>query len=144
MKKKREYSREPSTMISMRIKQSDADILNQLAAKFGTSRSEVIKTALKCNLKKYLGNVRYIDPKQGEEIRKAAYDMLHILVDTLHQIKCVRVGINYTAAHNNDMDNVCAAYNTDLINTMNKLEHVLTTAGKITFRLCESDIGKGA
>ena len=144
MNKKREYSREPSTMISMRIKQSDADILNKLAAEFDTSRSEVIKTALRSNLEKNLGNVRYIDQEQGNDIRKTAHEMLHILVDTLNQIKCIRVGINYIAAHSNDEDNVCATYKTDLTDTLNRLEKLLIYAGKITFRLCESDIGKGA
>lgn len=67
--------------------------IRDVAAEHGITQAELVRYAVAGNLYRYLGNVKYIDPKQGEEIQK----LVQALMDEVSkvQFELHRIGVNY-------------------------------------------------
>ena len=67
--------------------------IRDVAAEHNISQAELVRLAVAGNLYRYLGDIRFIDEKQGEEVKK----LLQALFDEVSKIQFElhRIGTNY-------------------------------------------------
>ena len=79
--------------ITVRFTEDAWEAIRDIAESNRLSQAEVVRMAVAGNLSRYLGDIKFVDPKQGEQIRSYVVD----LVDTVSAIRVElnRIGVNY-------------------------------------------------
>ena len=79
--------------ITVRFPEDAWRAIKEIADEHGISQAELVRMAVVGNLWRYLGDLKYIDREQGEEIKTA----ITALLDTISKIQFElhRIGINY-------------------------------------------------
>ena len=79
--------------ITVRFTEDAWEAIRDIAESNGLSQAEVVRMATTGNLSRYLGDIRFVDQEQGEQIRSGVVD----LVDTVSAIRVElnRIGVNY-------------------------------------------------
>ena len=79
--------------ITVRFSPEARDAIRDFAAEHGVSQAEIVRMAAVGNLYRYFGDIRFIDPEQGAEIKRCVMALL----DTVSKIhtELNRIGVNY-------------------------------------------------
>ena len=85
--------REPLLPITVRFKEGAWDVIREIAEESGVSQAEVVRMAVAGNMAKYLGEVRYIDQAQANEIKALVVELLDVTSAVRTELN--RIGVNY-------------------------------------------------
>ena len=88
-----ETSKEKMKAVTIRFTEPVYDAIDTLANEFDVSMATVVRLALDNNLAKYLGDVKYINKQQGDEINAKISNATDEFRDIATQLR--RIGINY-------------------------------------------------
>ena len=79
-KDKEKTPKKPATRVrSFRLTQSESDLIDKLAAEYDVTPSHVMRLVMSSNIKKYFGDLKYMDHDQGVEIKKIITDIAEYL-----------------------------------------------------------------
>lgn len=81
------------TAITVRFTDEAMKVIDELATSHGKSKAEIIRTAVDKNLLNYLSHTVYVEPKQGQEIKAAMYELTTELQNIKSELN--RIGVNY-------------------------------------------------
>ena len=79
--------------ITVRFTEDAWEAIRDIAESNGLSQAEVVRMAVAGNLSRYLGDIRFVDPKQGEQIRRCVASLVDIV--SAIRIELNRIGVNY-------------------------------------------------
>lgn len=79
--------------VGIRLDAETVEKAERLANEFGLNKSEVLRLAIDDNLEKYLGNVRYVDEKQGKAITIRLSEIGNQIIRVNDSIR--RIGVNF-------------------------------------------------
>lgn len=93
-KDKEKTPKKPATRVrSFRLTQSESDLIDKLAAEYDVTPSHVMRLVMSSNIKKYFGDLKYMDHDQGVEIKKIITDIAEYLSKIRYELN--RIGVNY-------------------------------------------------
>ena len=107
--------RERMESIKLQFPPRELQIYRELAAERGESVASVIRKLLSGRAAKYLGEVRYVDPEQGQEYLKAIHDLNTELENI--RVQFIRVG-------NNLNQSVVIGYDENIFTNVKSIEEV--------------------
>ena len=81
-------------IVCVRFNPEDVKMINSIATEYGTTVSDVIRTATEGQLSKYLGSVRFVDAEQGNKIHNCAFDMMSVITETRDYLRQLYVSLN--------------------------------------------------
>ncbi len=96
-----EKQKEMLVKVTARITQTVYDIIKEIAQEYGVSFSEVVRLSIDGHLEKYLGEVKYIDMRQGEAIRRYTVALANEMQGVRNELKRIGVNVNQIAKGNN-------------------------------------------
>ena len=79
--------------ITVRFSQEEAQALMTIAEEYSTTLSDVVRSAASGELDKYLGRVKYVDPKQGSVINRNIITLGNVIMETRDHLR--RIGVNF-------------------------------------------------
>ena len=79
--------------ITVRFTEDAWEAIRDIAESNGLSQAEVVRMAMAGNLSRYLGDIKFVDPKQGEQIRRCVASLVDIV--SAIRIELNRIGVNY-------------------------------------------------
>ena len=79
--------------ITVRFNQKEADALSKIAAEYNTTMSDVVRSATSGELDRYLGRVKYMDPKQGRIINNNIITLGNVIMEARDHLR--RIGVNF-------------------------------------------------
>ena len=79
--------------ITVRFTEDAWEAIRDIAESNRLSQAEVVRMAVAGNLSRYLGDIRFVDPKQGEQIRRCVASLVDIV--SAIRIELNRIGVNY-------------------------------------------------
>ena len=88
-----DMDREPLLPITVRFKEGAWEVIREIAEESGTSQAEVVRMAVAGNMAKYLGDVRYVDREQAEEIKRLVIGLMDVTSAVKAELN--RIGVNY-------------------------------------------------
>lgn len=78
--------------ITVRFTEDALNVMREIAGENGISVAEVVRMASAGNLADYLGDVRFVDPLQGAEIKARVAKLIDVMSDI--EVGLIRVGTN--------------------------------------------------
>jgi hypothetical protein len=109
--------------VGIRLDADTVEKAERLAKEFGLNKSEVLRLAIDDNLEKYLGNVSYIDEKQGKAIATRLSEIGNQIIRVNESIR--RIGVNFNMfvkkINSNQMNNL---YKQEKILSKTELENI--------------------
>ena len=82
------------TTVCVRFDANDVKMLNSIATEYGTTISDVIRSATEGQLAKYLGNVKFVNPEQGNKIQNCSFEILKQISETHDYMRQINVSLN--------------------------------------------------
>ena len=79
--------------ITVRFTEDAWEAIRDIAEGNGLSQAEVVRMAVAGNLSRYLGDIKFVDPKQGEQIRRCVVDLVNTVSGIRDELN--RIGVNY-------------------------------------------------
>ena len=79
--------------ITVRFSEEEARELMTIAREYNTTISDVVRCAASGELDKYLGRVKYVDPKQGSVINRNIIALGNAIMETRDHLR--RIGVNF-------------------------------------------------
>lgn len=89
--------REPLLPITVRFAPDVYEAIREIASANGTSQAEIIRMAVAGNLARYLGDIRYIDPEQGEEVKRRVAQLIDAVSGIRNELNRIGVNLNQIA-----------------------------------------------
>ena len=79
--------------VTVRFSQKEAEALANIATEYNTTLSDVVRCAASGELDKYLGRIKYVDPKQGKIINSNIIALGNAIMETRDHLR--RIGVNF-------------------------------------------------
>ncbi len=79
--------------ITVRYSEKEAQAIMTIAREYNTTISDVVRCATSGELDKYLGRVKYVDPKQGSVINRNIITLGNVIMETRDHLR--RIGVNF-------------------------------------------------
>ena len=123
--------------ITVRFSKKEAEALSTIAGQYNMTVSDVIRCSIAGELCKYLGKVKYVDPKQGNDIRNNTYILIDAIAETRDYLRRIGVNINQIIRRINAGDTKALSEcgkiisKKELDNITCRLEKVTREAGEI-------------
>ena len=129
--------------ITVRFSHEEAQAINNIATEYNTCLSDVIRCATKGELDKYLGRVKYVDPKQGSAIKHNIFTIMDAITETRDHLRRIGVNLNQIVRRVNagDMKELTESgkimTKAELDEVTRNLERVTKEAGEIILCIAE-------
>ena len=82
------------TTVCVRFDANDVKMLNSIATEYGTTISDVIRSATEGQLAKYLGGVKFVNAEQGNRIQNCSLEMLSQISETHDYMRQINISLN--------------------------------------------------
>ena len=79
--------------ITVRFTEEAWEAIRDIADSNRLSQAEVVRMAVAGNLSRYLGDIKFVDPKQGEQMRSCVVGLVDIA--SAIRVELNRIGVNY-------------------------------------------------
>lgn len=128
------------TTVCVRFDSEDVKMINSIATEYGTTTSDVIRTATEGQLSKYLGHVKYVNPEQGNEIYTCAFNIMNDIVETRDYLRQVCVSLNQLAhridlQQDTDATNKLMQTKNGIREQLNKMDTTVKAAGQVVLSI---------
>ena len=140
---KRSARQNKDRSITVRFSSKEAEALTSIATEYNTTISDVVRSATAGELDKYLGRVKYVDPKQGSVIKHNIFMLMDAITETRDHLRRIGVNLNQIAHRVNAGDLKALTESgkimtkTDLDEVTLRLEKVTKEAGEIILCIAE-------
>lgn len=134
---KRSERQNKDRSITVRFSSKEAGALTSIATEYNTTISDVVRCATTGELDKYLGRVKYVDPKQGSVIQHNIFTLMDAITETRDHLRRIGVNLNQIARRINagDMKELTESgkimTKAELDEVTRRLEKVTREAGEI-------------
>ncbi|MCR5403545.1 MAG: hypothetical protein K6E91_06925 [Butyrivibrio sp.] len=82
------------TTVCVRFNPEDVKMISSIATEYGTTVSDVIRSATEGQLSKHLGSVKFVNPEQGNKIQNFSFEILKQISETHDYIRQINVSLN--------------------------------------------------
>ncbi len=140
---KNNEAKNDNTTITIRISNKDAKAIDDIAKACGSTRSSVVRNAIRNNLEKYMSTVRYVEPDHDNKIQAWAYVMMHAVVDSLDMLKRINIKMDhYYRRTGKDQDISHCVNKEETEEILHRLADLLYQAGKLSLNIQGLNLGK--
>ena len=117
--------------VTVRFSQKEVEALANIATEYNTTLSDVVRCAASGELDKYLGRLKYVDPKQGKVINSNIVMLGNAIMETRDHLR--RIGVNFNqVARRVNAGEMQALHASGMLVSKEKLDEITRRVEKAT------------